>query len=439
MNALTGLGLTTGPLHDVLVYGALAALVALFVLRRDRAWWLHVVPPALAGTAVLLGVTSVWLDKVKPWPDALPADVWAWVGAGELAMVLAALGWRHRSWPFRLLTIGAVALTLAGAADGINTVYGFYPTVATAFQLPPTDDAPSLASVSWHPAAQIPATAAPLWAWHPPAGLPVHGAVFSVHIPATSSHFAARSAWVYVPPAYLVTTRPRLPVLVLIAGQPGGPRDWLDGGRLAERMDAWAASHSGLAPVVVMPDVSGSVFADPLCMNSALGRVDTYLTSDVIRWVTGRLDIDPGATHWAAGGFSSGGTCALQLATAHPDLFPTFFDASGEEGPSLGDRRKTIAATFHGNTAAFVAVSPLQELAHERYPTSAGYLAVGSGDTVYGPQQAVVARAARAAGMTIVDVHVAGRHSFQVWGPALSAAMPWLAARLGLVRDHAQH
>jgi S-formylglutathione hydrolase FrmB len=182
-----------------------------------------------------------------------------------------------------------------------------------------------------------------------------------------------------------------------------------------------------------MPDVSGGQFANPLCMDSALGRVDTYLTSDVVSWVTHHLDVDPDPKHWAVGGLSSGGTCALQLATAHPDRFPTFFDASGQQGPTLGNRQKTVAATFPGNAAAFAAVTPLQELAQHRYPASAGYFAVGSNDPVYRPQQEVVVRAARASGMTVVDVQVAGGHSFRVWGPALGAALPWLAARLGLL------
>lgn len=433
VDAVMGLGLTTGPLHVALIGGAVAALVALVVLRRDRAWWSRTVPLAVAVTTVLLVVSGVWIDAVKSWPDALPVGVWAWVAAGELAVVLAALGWGRRSWRLRVLTAGAVALTLVGAADGINTIYDAYPTVGTALQLPPTDSTASLPRVRSTAAADVPAAPIPLWAWHSPARLPGHGAVFPASIPPTRSHFAARTAWVYVPPAYLVAPHPRLPVLLLLGGQPGGPRNWLDGGRLAERMDAWAAAHAGLAPVVVMPDVLGGEFANPLCMDSALGRADTYLSADVVPWVTGHLDVDSDPKHWAVGGLSSGGTCALQLATAHPDLFPTFFDASGQEGPTLGNRRQTIAATFHGNAAAFVAVSPLQELSQRQYPSSAGYFVVGSGDPIYGPQQEAVVRAARAGGMTVVDVHVAGGHSFRVWGPALSAAMPWLAARLGLL------
>ncbi|MDQ1662165.1 MAG: hypothetical protein QOJ68_2145 [Blastococcus sp.] len=432
LGAVLGLGLTTGLLHGALIGGAVAGLLTLVALRRDRSWWLRTVPLALAGTSVLLMGTSQWIDAVKSWPDALPAEVWAWTGTGELAVVLAALGWRRRSWRLRVLSLGAALLTLVGAADGINTVYDAYPTVATALQLPPQDSSGRLSSVTAPSGSRFAATENPLWGWRSSAGLPAHGAVFSVPIPAPHSHFAARPAWVYVPPAYLAPNAPRLPLLILLGGQPGGPRDWLDGGGLAGRMDTWAAAHSGLAPVVVMPDDSGGEFANPLCMDSALGRVDTYLTADVLPWAVAQLHLDPDPRSVAVGGFSAGGTCALQLATRHPGLFPTFFDASGQQAPTLGTRRQTVAATFKGDDAAFLAVDPLAELARHRYPASAGYFVVGADDHYFRAQQRVVVRAARASGMTAVAVEPRGQHSFRLWGPALSGALPWLTTRMGL-------
>jgi S-formylglutathione hydrolase FrmB len=430
--AVLGLGLTTGLLHDALIGGAVAGLLTLLALRGDRSWWLRTVPLALAGTAVLLVVTSQWIDAVKSWPDALPTEVWAWAGTGELAVVLAALGWRRRSARLRILSIGAVLVTLLGAADGINTVYDAYPTVATALQLPPQDSSGRPPSIAATTGSRFAATGKPLSEWRPSAALPTHGAVFSVAIPAPHSHFVARPAWVYVPPAYLEPNAPRLPLLVLLGGQPGGPRDWLDGGGLAGRMDTWAVAHSGLAPVVVMPDNSGGEFANPLCMDSALGKVGTYLTADVLPWAIASLHLDPDPRHAAVGGFSAGGTCALQLATGHPGLFPTFFDASGQQSPTLGTRRQTVAATFKGDDAAFRAVDPLAELARHRYPDSAGYFVVGADDHYFRAQQRVVVCAARASGMTVVALEPRGQHSFRLWGPALSAALPWLTTRIGL-------
>jgi len=428
---LTRLSLVHGALHVALVVGAGAGLVGLLTLRRDRAWWRRRVPLAVAIAVALVGLLVIALAVLKPWPDPLPQLVLLWIGMGLLSLVLLVLGWGRARWWGRALAPVAVALVVLGAADGVDSVFGAYPTVATAVQLPPYDQT-SAAQVLGHPAvASAPPT---VQNWRPPPTMPTAGAVTEVAIPPTASGFAARSAWVYVPPAYLTPHHPLLPVLFLIGGQPGGPRDWLDGGQLAQQMDRWAAGHAGLAPIVVMPDATGSAVGNPLCMNSALGQVDTYLTSDVVSWVTSTLQVDPDHAHWAVGGFSYGGTCALQLAVAHPTLFPSFLDISGQQSPTLGGHARTVAATFGGNEQAFAAVDPLQELAVHPLPGSAGYIVAGAQDSHYRPGQQAVAAAARAAGMSITYQELPGGHSWNVWRPALTDALPWLAVRMGLPR-----
>ena len=335
----------------------------------------------------------------------------------------------RQRWRGRFAGVAAAVVVLLGAADGIDSVYGALPSVATALQLPPYDATGAAPYVRSDPVG-VPG---PLWqTWRQPARLPGHGEVFQVAIPPTLSGFPARPAWVYLPPAGLTRNPPALPLLVMIGGQPGGPRDWLDGGRLAQVMDAWAATHRGIAPIVVMPDGTGGETANPLCMDFALGRADTYLAQDVPAWATRTLPVTPDRTHWAVGGFSYGGTCALQLAVAHPALFPTFFDTSGQESPTLGSRARTVAATFGGDAAAFAAVDPLTQLGRRMYPGSAAFLVVGAQDSTYRPQQDRVAAAARAAGMDVQTTDVPGEHSWSVWRPALVLALPWLAVRMGL-------
>jgi S-formylglutathione hydrolase FrmB len=430
---ITQLSLVSGWLHGLLIAGALLALAGLLLVRRDRVWWTRRVPLALPIAAGALAVVWLVVNHYKSWPDGFPRSVVLWAGTGLLGLTLLALGWRGRRWWVRMLAAAAAALLLLGAADGIDTVYGAYPTVSTALQLPPYDAVAGTAVLPPPSAPAPPPMSGPLWrSWHRTAGLPGHGVVFGADIPPTRSGFSARGAWVYVPPAYLTPSRPALPLLLMIGGQPGGPRDWLDGGHLAERMDAWAASHAGLAPIVVMPDALGGETANRLCMDSALGRADTYLAQDVTAWATHTLRVDPNHAHWAVGGFSYGGTCALQLAVAHPALFPTFLDFSGQQSPTLGSRAGTVAATFGGNAAAFAAVDPLHELRQHRYPGSAGYFAVGNEDRTYGPEQRTVVAAARAAGMTTAVHVLPGGHSWRVWRAALGQAIPWVGVRTGL-------
>jgi S-formylglutathione hydrolase FrmB len=322
---------------------------------------------------------------------------------------------------------------IAAAANQVNQSYGEFPTMRAAFGLPMTNQvdfahvSPAAATVIAVPPGQ-PMTAV----WRPTRGMPTVGVVSQVTIPAITSGFSARPGWVYLPPAYLTSPRARLPVLVLLGGQPGSARDWLDSGHLAAMMNRFAAAHAGLAPVVVMPDILGATLANPLCLDSHLGNAHTYLAHDVPAWIRSALQVDPDPARWAVAGFSGGGTCALQLAVNAPEVYQSFVDISGQSEPTLGDRTRTVAAAFGGDNAAFTAVNPLDVLVHRRFPDTAGMIVVGREDAVYRPQAQLVERVARQSAMRIEYREIPGGHNWHVWAPGLQSALPWLGARLNL-------
>jgi S-formylglutathione hydrolase FrmB len=268
--------------------------------------------------------------------------------------------------------------------------------------------------------------------WHPPRGMPKTGAVYQANIPGVRSGFAARPGYIYLPPAYLAKPRPQLPVLVLLGGQPGDSRAWVDSGGIQAMMDGFASRHHGLAPVVVMPDDLGSYFANPMCLNSRLGDVQTYLTVDVPNWITSHLQVRPPAQGWAISGFSEGGTCAIQLSTQAPRLYPVFVDISGQVEPTLGSRQLTISRAFGGDAAAFARVDPIDVLARTRFPRNAGVFVRGANDMVYAPQQRTMYLAARHAGMKVTFIDLPGGHDWRVWRGGLERNLPWLASRLGI-------
>ena len=318
VNRLLDAPLLSGPLPWVVGAAGIGGGVYLLA-RRSRRWWTVVVPAALLGAAAVTAVLAFLIDRVwRPFPDPVPLSVLLALGAGlaGIGLGVAAL-WRRR-WRGRMVSTVAVVLVVVAAAQGVNLAYGEYPTLRTALALPAVDEIPFT---------QIPLREQVIGArsglrlsevWRPPAGMPATGAVTEITIPAPVSGFAARPAWLYLPPAYLSRPRAQLPVLVLMSGQPGGPRDWLDGGELAARMDDFAAAHEGLAPVVVMVDQLGSPLANPLCMDSRLGNVATYLSVDVPAWIRDTLQVEPAASAWAIGGLSNGGTCSLQMAVNAP-------------------------------------------------------------------------------------------------------------------------
>nr|CTQ92274.1 Apolipoprotein N-acyltransferase (EC 2.3.1.-) in lipid-linked oligosaccharide synthesis cluster [Kibdelosporangium sp. MJ126-NF4] len=408
----------------------------LLLVRRERRWWIRTVPIA-AGASVAVTLLAWWLLEGvwQPFPDALPLRVVAWAGCGVAGVALAVASFWGTTWRRRVAAVVVAALAVAAATLNINAYYGQFPSLRAMLGLPPANEIPFS---SLTPPTETPFPSDPkrplIDSWRPPSNMPKQGKVTQVPIPSPVSQFkTTRDAYLYLPPAYLTDARPLLPVLVALPGQPGGPTDWINGGQIAATMDRYAAAHNGLAPIVVMPDATGTALGNPLCVDSKLGANETYLTKDVPDWVKKNLQVDQDAKHWAVAGFSYGGTCALQLALRQPQVYPTFVDISGQQEPSLGTREKTVKEIFGGDEAAFRAINPLDLLATRQYPDSAGALTVGSVDT-YLPQQRVVYDAARRNGLDVEWFEVPGPHNWHSWAAGFIASLDWLTSRLGLTR-----
>jgi S-formylglutathione hydrolase FrmB len=412
--------LIAGPLPTaIVVAGAIGGVVLL--ARRDRRWWTRTVPISAAIGVLGALVTAGALALVPLFPDALPPRVLIWIGVG-VAAVAAAIG-RIAGGRRVVVAVVAAVLVLSVCAVKVNAFYGYRTTLAGVLGLPAANE------VAFDSLVRSEAIV-PIAGWQPPPDMPRSGRIARADVPGVASGFAARPAWVYLPPAYLASSRPLLPVLVLVPGQPGGPDDWLLAGRLTAVLDRYAAAHAGIAPIVVVPDATGASLANPLCLDSRLGRAETYLTVDVPAWLDSHLQVAPDR---AVGGFSFGGTCALQLAVRRPDVYPTFLDVSGQAEPTLGDHARTVAATFGGDETAFRAVTPLVGLATHRFPGSAGILTVGADDPVYRPQAEQVVAAARAAGMDVTLSVRPGGHTWALAGDGLAEFLPLMARRTGLL------
>lgn len=445
----------SSPLHWPLLFGALPTVLLVvgaagagFLLVRPRRGWVTRVLPAVLVGSVASTVVIAWVvnDLWVPFPDPLPVSVLAWIGVILVGVALAVAHFFSASGWHKVIAVVASVAVLAAGANEINAVYGYYPTVAALLRLPLPQERPLPPIQRAIPHLGGGKQSGPvLRGWHPALGMPASGTVSQIPIPGVRSGFPARPAWIYLPPAYLAPNRPELPVLVLSVGQPGTTRDWIDAGRVITVMDAFAAAHSGLAPIVVMPDPLGSTMANPLCANTSLGNADTYLAGDVPAWISANLQVDRDTRHWAVGGFSYGGTCALQLAVNHPKLYPSFLDISGQNAPTLGSRHRTLDRAFGGDPLAFAKINPVDILAaahrtsagrlpiHTPFSRVAGTLVVGSSDPTIAAQQREVQAAAVGAGISIRWLEEPGGHHWPVATAGLEQSLPWLAHRMGLI------
>jgi S-formylglutathione hydrolase FrmB len=428
--------LLSGPVPVVLRLGAAAAGLWLVwtVLKRRRAWPAigELITCALAATAATLAFDHLARKVWMLFPDRLDLATYLWAGLAVFGVCLTLT--RIASRPgLRPGTVGVTAavVIVAACANQINAAYGAYLTPRDALGVAHYDD---IALGDAKGAGRLLADVDPVSSrWSPPPGLLGRGKMTSSPIPAPESGFTARDATIYLPPSYFTDPQPRLPVLVLLAGQPGAPHDWVSAGHLAGIMDGFAARHHGLAPVVVVADGTGSRFGNPLCLDSRRGRADTYLARDVPAWIKTHLTVDPDPHSWAVGGVSYGGTCALQLATNHPEVYPTFLDISGSAEPTLGDRGRTVAQAFGTDLGAFLRVNPLDLLRAHRYPGSAGAIVVGAADADTKPDARLVFGATLAAGMDSHYTEVAGSHDWRAFSAALGRELPWLAQHMGLI------
>ena len=430
---------------------ALGAAGLIFLLcRRERRWRLYVVP----GVVIVAGVAAWLIGSVggeKLFAKPLKTSDIVWIGVAIAAIGLALAFMFATAWWRKILAVLAAIAVVAAAGNEINKSYEEYPAVRDLFGpstedqvsgLPPITPGPAGPSGSVTPSPSGPAVpAGPLTTTWTPTGPDIpadgKGKVSAITIANTASGFDARPGWVYLPPAYYAQNAQPLPLLVLFAGQPGSPDDWLSGDRVPSVMNDFAAAHNGIAPIVVMPDSLGSELANPLCADTSLGKMDTYLSKDVPNAIRTQLRVDPDPAHWVVGGFSYGGSCALQMATNHPDIYPNFVDISGELEPTLGSgptgRKQTVDTAFGGDESKFKAINPADLMASKKYPDSAGWFIWGEADPENKPEQLQLYAAAKAAGMDVQQWEAPGTgHDWGTVTAGLAHVMPWMATRMNL-------
>jgi len=430
MDALSDIRLVDGPL--LWAAWAVGAAGAVYLLwRRGRRW--PTVPVLAVVSAALIVAAVHWLliYVFSTFPEDLPREVLGWsvpAVAGVLLWItrLVPAGWKGRAAATAAM-LGVVLLSSVqmNAYFGLNRTVGDLLGTAVA-RIPPLE-----AELTRQAGRAVPV---PLAEWARPEGLPSEGVLRKADIPGTSSGFDAREAYIYLPPAYQSPERPALPVLVLFSGQPGGPADWLTGGALRSHMDRFSARHNGVAPVVVVVDPNGSSSGNSLCMDSRIAKADTYLSVDVPRWISETLDVGAERSNWAVGGFSFGGTCAMQLGTRHPELYSSILAFASEQEPALAkEREKTVEASFGGDTKAFEAQTPLYLMKQHSFEGSAVYFAAGATDPEFTGYMDVLSAAAREAGFEVEVRRIANSgHSWETVSKGMQDALDFLAPRWGI-------
>lgn len=339
-------------------------------------------PMVIAVIAGIVGLVIAWLlsDVFVVFGVELGPRVIAWAGCGCAIVGFAVSHVMLHRGVLRAVAVILVVCAVFSTATGIDQAYGEYATIGSLF----SQDSYREADLTGM-AKRSDLISVTQWRQKAANGsisdIPAHGEVSKVNIPATTSHFEARQALVYLPPAALVTAKhkPALPVILMMSGQPGSPGRVFAAGGIQTMMDDYAQHHDGLAPIVIAADQLGDDSHNTLCVDSSVyGKALTYLTKDVVDWVKTNLPAAQQAQDWAIAGFSQGATCSLQIGANHPDLFGTIIPTGSELKPTNGSESSMISRFFHGDRTAYEKQIPINAI--RNHAPSNQTLVIGAGE-----------------------------------------------------------
>lgn len=339
-------------------------------------------PMVIAVIAGIVGLVIAWLlsDVFVVFGVELGPRVIAWAGCGCAIVGFAVSHVMLHRGVLRAVAVILVVCAVFSTATGIDQAYGEYATIGSLFG----QDAYREADLTGM-AKRSDLISVTQWRQEAADGsisdIPAHGEVSKVNIPAAASHFEARQALVYLPPAALVTAKhnPALPVILMMSGQPGSPGRVFAAGGIQTMMDDYAQHHGGLAPIVIAADQLGDDSHNTLCVDSPVyGKALTYLTKDVVDWVKTNLPAARQAQDWVIAGFSQGATCSLQIGANHPNLFGTIIPTGSELKPTNGSESSMISRFFHGDRTAYEKQIPINAI--RNHAPSNQTLVIGAGE-----------------------------------------------------------
>jgi enterochelin esterase-like enzyme len=184
-------------------------------------------------------------------------------------------------------------------------------------------------------------------------------------------------------------------------------------------------------------DQLGDPTKDPLCLDTAMGRAETYIMQDVVPWAKQHLDVLQGRQYTTVAGYSNGGQCAAYLGAKYPEVFGNILAISPVEYAGAEQSDDVLRSVFGSVQAAYDAVKPANIMASKApYPDTTAIFTAGENDPGFAPGAERLAAAAQAAGMTTTfflvpeaDHGVSGLNGglekgFEVLYPRLGLAAP---------------
>lgn len=157
-----------------------------------------------------------------------------------------------------------------------------------------------------------------------------------------------RTYGVSLPPGYVENPTQRYPVIFLLHGGHGNPKDWFEQKGAALKTLAKLYTSGKLSPsIVITPDGNddrgSNAHWDPQYIDGPHGKVSTAVGNELVKVVQTRYRTIPNPDFWAMGGLSSGGWGAMNVGLHNLNNFSILFSHSGYFKDKSGPQNSPIS------------------------------------------------------------------------------------------------
>ena len=245
-------------------------------------------------------------------------------------------------------------------------------------------------------------------------------------------------AFVYLPPQYFqkAYARQRFPVVVALSGYPGSIFNLAQYLRVSQTAGQLQKSGQMQPTIMVMIRPTIAPPRDTECVNVPGGpQTETFLAKDLPQALKSAYRIGHDASAWGVMGYSSGGTCALQLTMRNPHVYTTAAALSPDykikDDPTTGN----LFGSGLGRVNRVNGHDLMWRLKHLPAPQVSVLVADSKhGERGY-PQTLAFIKAVKAPMRVASILPESGSHNFPTWVREMPGALKWMNQQLTFPQD----
>ncbi|MEV0180250.1 alpha/beta hydrolase-fold protein [Streptomyces sp. NPDC050625] len=245
-------------------------------------------------------------------------------------------------------------------------------------------------------------------------------------------------AFVYLPPQYFqkAYARQRFPVIVTLSGYPGSIFNLAEHLRVSQTAGELQKSGRMQPTIMVMIRPTIAPPRDTECVDVPGGpQTETFLAKDLPEALKSAYRVGHDASAWGVMGYSSGGSCALQLTMRNPGVYTT----AGALSPDYKVKDDPTTGNLFGSGPGRVNRVNEHDLMWRLKHLPAPQVSVLVAESKHGergyPQTLAFIKAVKAP-MRVASIEPdQGSHNFPTWVREMPGTLQWMSRQLTFPQD----